>query len=399
MIRKVMNVLSRPLIRVLKPLKLFAWQTRFFWLRGLIIEFTTAVDFTLIFANIQNGAMTLHHRIYGGNFLFGKAVMVVDYQKAAAEIPRARMRTSRFMGVHTLVHDPGVFVSNAGPIAVSQPARGVLRRHMDEQFFTPEITMPDLGRLHADCAPILQEWSADPNMAASLWPIRGTVTRLVTRIIAKKDISRAEADAVTAAYLRRVGEFSLFGYYCPSLLALLGTRDAIRRDAFLPLQRAGVDNLVIDMTLFAAMFSIGTIVIKCVEFCGTHNIDYAALGRAERVQFVIESLRIYPTVTTVHRIVEAEEEVEVCGRRIKLRVGDEVAYPFVCINRDPAEFSAPESFRLNRSPEELAKVLSWSKGPHACPVKDLSVLVTVMMLDTISARFDLRTLKIFDLEF
>lgn len=398
MIRRIAAVVSRPLIWLLRPVKLLAWRTRFDLLRRAILEVTAGIDMLLIFANTQNKAMTLHWEIYGGNFLFGKCVMVTGYDQAAAEIPRSRMRTSRFMGVHTLVNDPGVFASNAGPITTSQPARRVLREHMNREFFTPELTAPDFGKLMADCAPILREWSADPGMAVSLWPIRGTVTRLITKIIGKKDISRAEADAVTAEYLRRTGEFSAFGYYLPFMLGLLGTREGVRRGAFLPLQRLGVDNLVIDMTLFAAMFSIGTIVIKCVEFTRRYGVDYAGLSPAERVQFVVESLRIYPTVTSVHRILEEEETVEVGGAPLRLRVGDEVAYPFVCINRDPAHFTAPEAFRVDRAPEELAKVLSWSRGPHACPVRDLSVLVTVMMLDTLAARFDLRRLRIFDIE-
>ena len=235
-------------------------------------------------------------------------------------------------------------------------------------------------------------------MAASLWPIRGTVTRLVLKVLAQKDLSRAEADRVTAAYLRRVGEFSLLGYYCLWMLGLLRSREGIQRDAFRPLQQLGVDNLVIDMTLFAAMFSIGTIVMKAVEFTATFDIDYASLTPQERVRFVVESLRLHPTVTCVHRILEEEETVDVAGKPLRLRPGDEVAYPFVCLNRDPARFANPDSFRLDRPTEEVEAVLSWSKGPHACPVKDLSVLLTVMMLDTLATRFELRKLKIFDLE-
>ncbi|HEX9781691.1 MAG TPA: cytochrome P450 [Opitutaceae bacterium] len=399
MIRKIARILSLPVIWLLRPVKIYAYCTRFALLRRFILELTTAVDFGLIFANIQNGAMRLHHQVFRGNYIFGKSVMIVGHARASQEIPRSRMRVSRFMGVHTLVHDPAVFVTNAGPISTSQPARGVLRRHMDEQFFTPEITTPDFGAMHAACTPILLEWAQDPKMAASLWPIRGTVTRLVVKLLAKKDISRAEADRVTAAYLRRVGEFSVFGYYAPWLLGLLGSREGIRRDAFRPLQERGVDNLVIDMTLFAAMFSVGTIVIKSVEFTATYDIDYAALDRQQRVRFVIEALRLYPTVTCVHRILEEPEQVEVCGRVLQLRPGDEVAYPFVCINRDPARFADPDAFRLDRPDEEVEAVLSWSKGPHACPVKDLSVLLTVLMLDTLATRYDLRKLKIFDLEF
>jgi cholest-4-en-3-one 26-monooxygenase len=120
----------------------------------------------------------------------------------------------------------------------------------------------------------------------------------------------------------------------------------------------------------------------------------------QRFAFVIEGYRHCPTVTTVHRIVEAEEQVEILGRSHTLRAGDEVAYAFVCINRDPRVFAAPDEFRIDRPPDEAANVLSWSAGPHVCPAKDLSIVSTVLMLDTLAAtRGDLRRIRIFNLEF
>jgi hypothetical protein len=235
---------------------------------------------------------------------------------------------------------------------------------------------------------------------ATMLSIRGTLTQLFIRVLAEKSMPKAVADEITWHYFRRFAEFSLFGRYFPGMLGILGTREAIRRGAYIPLRKLGVDNLAIDMTLFAAMFSVGTIVIKCVQFLRDHNIDYAALSPFQRFAFVIESFRVCPTVTTVHRIVEADETVEIRGRRRTLRAGDEVAYPFVCINRDPKIFSEPEKFRIDRSPAEGAQVLSWSTGPHVCPAKDLSIVSSVLMLDTLTAaRGDLRRLKIFNLEF
>ena len=199
--------------------------------------------------------------------------------------------------------------------------------------------------------------------------------------------------------MRRFAEFTLFGGYLPFMLGILGTREGVRRDAFIPLKRHGIDNMVIDMTLFAAMFSIGTIVLKCIDFTEKYSIDYRELSSTERMQFVVESFRIYPTVTSVHRIVEADETIEVCGQNIRLSPGSEVAYPFVCINRDPECFSEPEEFWIHRSPAEFSRVLSWSTGPHVCPAKDLSILTTVMILDTLAARYDMRKLRIFNIEF
>jgi cytochrome P450 len=147
------------------------------------------------------------------------------------------------------------------------------------------------------------------------------------------------------------------------------------------------------------MFSVGTIVMRCVDLCEQEQIDYAALNARERMQFVVEAQRLHPTVTSVHRILEEDEEVRVCGVDLKLRPGDEVAYPFACINRDPTQFEDCEKLKINRSREESERVLSWSVGPHVCPAKDLSVLSIVMMLDALAENFTLSELKIFNPEF
>ena len=107
-------------------------------------------------------------------------------------------------------------------------------------------------------------------------------------------------------------------------------------------------------------------------------------------------MRLYPTVTSVHRIVEHDETVTVRGRELRLSPGDEVIYPFICSNRDPAHFPDPTAMRLDRTDDEYAKVLSWSKGPHSCPARELSILVTTMMLDALAKKADLRTYAIFN---
>ena len=399
MLRRIANFLSVPVIWLMMPVKLLAFRFRHLVFGRVLLEITCLGDVLLVLANVQNAALLLHHRIYRGAFLFGKSVMVVDHDVATRELALPSLRGNRFMGIDLVSNDPGVFVTNAGPISTGQPTRRLIREYIDHQIMTPRVRALDYGALRAECAEILREWSADPKMATML-SIRGTLTRLFIRVLSEKTMSKAEADEITWHYFRRFAEFSLFGRYLPVMLGVLGTREAIRRGAYIPLRKLGVDNLVIDMTLFAAMFSVGTIVIKCVEFARAHHIDYAALSPFQRFAFVIESFRVCPTVTTAHRIVEADETVAICGRPHPLRAGDEVAYPFVCINRDPRVFSTPEAFRLDRPPAEAAQVLSWSTGPHVCPAKDLSIVSSVLMLDTLAAaRGDLRRLTIFNLEF
>ena len=396
--RRVSRWLSYPLVWVLRPVKLFAWRTRAHWVRGVILELTTFLDFMLVFADVQNFAMEIHRAVYGGNFLFGKALMIVDHEVAQREIAQPTLRGNRFMGIDIVSNDAMAFVTNAGPISTGQPTRGLIRGYIDREIMTDRVRAYTLDSLRADCAEILADWSADPKMT-SLWRVRGAATRIFLRVLAGQTLPKAQADDITFAYTRRFVELSMFGRYCPFMLGLLGTREGIRRDAYIPLRQLGIDNLVIDMTLFAAMFSVGTIVMKCVEFAAKHEVDYARLAPHERMIFVIESLRLYPTVTTVHRIVESEERVTVHGKDVVLQPGDEVAYPFVGINRDPQKFTAPEEFRLDRSREELSRVLSWSTGPHVCPAKDLSIIVTVVMLDALAAKYDLRELTIYNLEF
>jgi hypothetical protein len=363
------------------------------------MEITCWCDFMLVLANVQNAVLLLHHRVWRGPFIFGKSVMVVDHAIAAREMAQPSLRGNRFMGVDLVSNDPGVFVTNAGPISTGQPTRRLIREYIDHQIMTPRVRAMDYGALRGECADILREWTADPKMATML-AIRGTLTRLFIRVLAERTLTQAEARDITWAYVRRFAEFSIFGRYLPSMLGILGTREAIRRGAYVPLRKLGVDNLAIDMTLFAAMFSVGTIVIKAVEFVRAPDIDYATLSPFHRFAFVFEAFRICPTVKTVHPIVVSDETEEIGGSATPLRAGDEVAYPFVCINRDPRVFAQPEAFRCDRPPAEAAQVLSWSAGPHMCPAKDLSIVSSVLMLDTLAAaRGDLRKLRIFNLEF
>lgn len=398
MIRSLLRALTTPLVYALVPLKMWAWTTRRTWLRGAILELTAAIDFLLVGIHVQNGALMLTFKAFGGNFLFGRALMVTDHASAAAAIVEPQLRGSLFMGLPIVGYAPTTFMTNAGPISVSQPARGVLRGHLNEHVVSDAHRHPDIATLRESCAGALREWAADPKRD-TLWSLRGTAARILTTILADVDLPKAEADAITAAYLRRFAELSAFSYYAPPLLSLLGTHEAMRQDVFLPLKRHGVDPLVVDMIMFAGMFSVGTIVMKCVDHTRTYDVDYGALAPHDRIAFVIESLRLFPTVSTVHRILEAPESVTVRGRTIEAQPGHEIAYPFVCIHRDTRVFPDAEAFRLDRPPEQVADVLSWSRGPHMCPVRDLSVVVTVLMLDTlVQSAGDLRQVKIANFE-
>lgn len=138
------------------------------------------------------------------------------------------------------------------------------------------------------------------------------------------------------------------------------------------------------------MFSIGTLFTKCVDYLRKHKIDYDSLDLEEKKRFVVEVVRLYPTVTTTHRILEAPEEVVVAGRTLKLTEGDEIVYPFACSNKDEKAFKCPFDIKLDRSEEDYDKVLSWSKGAHACPARDFSVLVTIAMLDALNGKISLK---------
>lgn len=395
MIRSLLHLLSYPIIIALLPVKLLAWWQPLGLLRRLIIAGTAPLDFALIWLNIQNETMRMHRRIYGGNFIFGRGLMVTDYATTAAAIAQPGFRGNNFMGVNIVASDSGVFATNAGILNQCPPIRASTRAYLDQHVFTPHVYAHGLASVRGECAEIFHEWRARPRMA-SAFVIRGTVTRVFLRLLSGRTIPAAESDFVTRQYIRRFVEFSLFSGWLPFMLDVLGTQKRVRQDAYFRLKAHGIDVMTIDITLFAAMFSIGTLVLRCVEDARRFDLDYAALDAAKKRRFIIEAVRLFPTVTSVHRLVETDETMRVCGATIRLTPGDEVVYPFVCSNRDPAHFREPEKLRLDRTDEEYEKVLSWSKGPHACPAKELSLLVTQLMLDELAERFDLRRLRIFN---
>ena len=136
LIRAFSRVAIIPLIWILMPVKLFAWRTSVRCLKQFILEITGFIDFVSVFALVQNHAMLAHYRVYRGNFIFGKSLMVVDHEKAEKEIALPTLRGNRFMGVDIVSNDPAVFLTNAGPINSSQPVRGQTRAHIEETIMT-----------------------------------------------------------------------------------------------------------------------------------------------------------------------------------------------------------------------------------------------------------------------
>ncbi len=398
MIRRVLRPISFVIVFVLKPFKLFAWRTQIQFLKRLILTLAKPIDFVLILMNTQNEAMLIHWRVYKGNFIFGDGVMVTDYETTAEGIKQLSFRGNNFMGVNIVSSESDVFASNAGILNQNQPVRRLTRDYMDAHIFTESALALTYDAIRQKCDEILSDWSSDPKMT-KMMTIRSAATRIFLKLLSDITVTEDDAKSVTFAYVRRFVELSLFGRYLQFISELLGSRKYIRKDAYFKLKEYGIDTMVIDVTLFAAMFSVGTLVIRCVEDLQRFGINYKELDQQQKRHFIIEAVRLFPTVTSVHRMVERDESTRVCNREIQLTPGDEVIYPFVCSNRDADHFPDPTKMKLDRSAEEYDKVLSWSKGPHSCPGKEMSILVTMVMLDQLSEKHDLSTLKIFNPSF
>ena len=384
MLRSLLRIISTWGVYILRPIKLFAYRTRSQRLKGFLLEVTTFVDFVTNFIHGQNEVMLLHQRIYGGNFIFGKGVMVTDYPTMAAAVPQPSHRTNLFMGIN-VVSGNEVFVTNSPMIAQGEPFRTLARNDLEENLFTPEVRALDYTAIKDKSAHILEEWLADPE-ASEILKMRSVATRLFVFLLSGITITKEDSESITAAYLRHFAELSLFHRYLPIVTGILGSERLIKKDAFYKLREYGVNNNVIDATLFAAMFSCGTLFVRCVGDIRRHGIDYQSHDEDRRRRFILEALRLFPTVTTTHRVVEKNETVRVCNRDLELIAGDQVVYPFVCAHQDTGAFGCPHKMDIERPQEEYDKILSWSDGPHMCPAKEMSILVTMVMLDTLGSK-------------
>tara|TARA_B100002052_G_scaffold54373_2_gene47506 strand:- start:1569 stop:2441 length:873 start_codon:yes stop_codon:yes gene_type:complete len=105
---------------------------------------------------------------------------------------------------------------------------------------------------------------------------------------------------------------------------------------------------------------------------------------------VEESLRFDAPVLGLYRTNTAD--IDLYGEKIPER--SKVMATFAAANRDPAVFNDPETFRLDREPEELRKHLSFGLGVHFCPGAQLSRLEARLALKEVTERFpDLRLIN------
>lgn len=105
---------------------------------------------------------------------------------------------------------------------------------------------------------------------------------------------------------------------------------------------------------------------------------------------VEESLRFDAPVLGLYRTNTVD--IDLYGEKIPER--SKVMATFAAANRDPAVFDDPETFRLDREPEELRKHLSFGLGVHFCPGAQLSRLEARLTLKEVTERFpDLRLIN------
>ncbi|MEC7878778.1 MAG: cytochrome P450 [Actinomycetota bacterium] len=98
---------------------------------------------------------------------------------------------------------------------------------------------------------------------------------------------------------------------------------------------------------------------------------------------VEESLRFDAPVLGLYRTNTVD--VDLHGETIPER--SKVMATFAAANRDPAVFKDPETFSLDREPEELRKHLSFGLGVHFCPGAQLSRLEARLALKEVTQRF------------
>lgn len=377
------------------PFKLLAWKSNIRFFKRLVIMITKPIDFLLIWVNNRNGILLIYEKAYGGPFFFGEAYMETDFTKTESEIVLPSTSSENFMGLSIVSSEADVFASNSGILHQNEPLRTCTRNYLDEHVFQPERTCLAAEHIKVRCADAFRDWKEGDGRDTML-AVRAQVTRIFIKVLTDYDLDQETTRRVTKNYIRSFLELCMFGRYMVFISDLLGSRQRLREKVFLPLKERGINTMAVDVTMFAAMFSVGTMVLNAIEDARRFDIDYASLNPKQKRHFLIEVMRVFPTVNTVDRIVETPTEVTVKGLRIQLQPGDEIAYPFVCSNRDPKHFKDPDNFRIDRSDEEYEKVLSWSKGPHGCPAKEIALQSGIAMLDELTVDRDLRSIRIFN---
>ncbi len=97
---------------------------------------------------------------------------------------------------------------------------------------------------------------------------------------------------------------------------------------------------------------------------------------------VEESLRFDPPVLGLYR--QAVADTEVAGTPVP--EGARVMMCYGAANRDPAHFTAPDRFDLDRDPAELRDHVAFGSGVHFCPGAPLSRLETRILLERLLDR-------------
>ena len=96
-----------------------------------------------------------------------------------------------------------------------------------------------------------------------------------------------------------------------------------------------------------------------------------------------ESLRMDSPVLGLYRT--NTEETVFGGVRIPER--SKIMATFGAANRDPEIFEDPNTFRIDRNPEELRKHVAFGLGHHFCPGAQLSRLEAKIALRSVAERF------------
>jgi cytochrome P450 len=317
--------------------------------------------------------------------------MKVDYQSIDKEIQLPSLRNNTLTGgaVSALSE---AFATNVPMISMGEPVRTQVREYLDTHYLLPETMSLTSEEIQAKCAVILNEW-VEGESPTDPFIMRSVATQITIFLTTGILISKQHSERATKTYLMGVLKIILFREYFAFLVGVMGIEKQLKKDVYLPLRELGVPNPVIDYTLFAAMISIGGLFIECVKNIRAHHLTFGELQPAQKTRLVIESIRLQPTVTTTHRVVESPENTTIAGKTVTLTGGDTLVYPLVCANTDERKFKCPHQFDLNRSQAEYDNVLSWSKGSHDCPAKDFSIQVTLAMLNTLNARIPLATIQ------
>ncbi len=126
----------------------------------------------------------------------------------------------------------------------------------------------------------------------------------------------------------------------------------------------------------------GTLGLTMLRFCARPDIPAMLRERPELIRAAIEEvLRLDGSFIAIART--ATRDTELGGKHIKK--GDKVLIYWASANRDEAEFAAPETFRIDRSPN---RHLSFGLGPHRCVGSNLARLSLRVALEEILRRLD-----------